>query len=216
MPMSVATAVGRARSAFESSIGQLSHPMALEAALRSYFAYRSTQPDGGSPLLYFVDYGLPSSTPRGYVFDMAALSVVDGPFMVAHGRGSSKRDGAVPSKFSNSPGSSATSLGLYRAGETYEFVGKSNGRAYHSIGLRLEGLSGRYNDQALVRHVVAHGAPYVTPESAGRSEGCPAMEPARARRLLPRLANGGLVFLFAPDASWLNGDPWLVSGGPGS
>jgi hypothetical protein len=58
--------------------------------------------------------------------------------------------------------------------------------------------------------VVAHGAPYVTAAAAGRSEGCPAVEPERARRLLPRLAGGGLVFLFAPDATWLAGDPWLA------
>jgi hypothetical protein len=35
------------------------------------------------------------------------------------------------------------------------------------------------------------------------------MEPSRAKRLLPMLANGGVVFLFAPDQNWLAGDPWL-------
>jgi hypothetical protein len=61
--------------------------------------------------------------------------------------------------------------------------------------------------------VVAHGAPYVTPDKAGRSEGCPAMEQARAKRLLPMLANGALVFLFAPDAEWMRSDPWVVASG---
>jgi hypothetical protein len=37
------------------------------------------------------------------------------------------------------------------------------------------------------------------------------MEPSRAQRLLPKLADGGLVFLFAPDEKWLGGDPWLVA-----
>jgi hypothetical protein len=59
---------------------------------------------------------------------------------------------------------------------------------------------------------VAHGAPYVTPKEAGRSEGCPAMEQSRARRLLPKLANGGVVFLYAPDSTWLTSDPWLTAG----
>jgi hypothetical protein len=37
------------------------------------------------------------------------------------------------------------------------------------------------------------------------------MEPSRAARLLPKLADGGMVFLFAPDANWLSRDPWLAS-----
>lgn len=205
----IATDIRRARQALEGSVKSLSHPRALDAALSSYFAYRAEHVSNANSLLYFVDYGLPSTTPRGYVFDMNALALVDGPFTVAHGRGSSNRDGAVATRFSNAPGSAATSLGLYRADDLYEFTGSANGHQYHSLGLRLEGLSGGFNDNAFARRVVAHGAPYVTPATAGRSEGCPAMEPERARRLLPRLANGGMVFLFAPDETWLAGDPWL-------
>jgi hypothetical protein len=36
------------------------------------------------------------------------------------------------------------------------------------------------------------------------------MEPDRATRLLPKLADGGLVFLFAPDQNWLSRDPWVT------
>jgi hypothetical protein len=100
---------------------------------------------------------------------------------------------------------------LYLAQETYRFSGKAGGRRYSSIGLRLMGLSGDYNDNARRRGVVAHGAPYVTATRAGRSEGCPAMEQGRARRLLPKLANGGLVFLFAPEKEWMADDPWVVA-----
>jgi hypothetical protein len=35
------------------------------------------------------------------------------------------------------------------------------------------------------------------------------MELSRAKRLLPKLADGGIVFLFAPDSDWLANDPWL-------
>jgi hypothetical protein len=38
------------------------------------------------------------------------------------------------------------------------------------------------------------------------------MEPARAARLLPKLADGGLVFLFAPNEEWQARDPWLAAG----
>lgn len=201
-----------ALAAFRNAVNPLSDPRALETAFGSYFAFRSAHPERvHKPLLYFVDYGLPSTARRGYVFDMEKLQIIDGPFTVAHGRGSSATRNGVPTRFSNLPGSNATSLGLYVAQELYSFSGKAGGRAYSSVGMRLDGVSRGYNDNARRRRVVAHGAPYVTPSAAGRSEGCPAMEPARARRLLPRLADGGMVFLFAPESSWLAGDPWVTA-----
>ena len=201
-----------ALEAFGSVVEKLSHPRALEDAFRGYFAYRGAHPNQvKKPYLYFVDYGLPSTAKRGYVFDMSALRIVDGPFTVAHGKGSSKPKQGIPTRFSNAVGSKATSLGLYLAQSTYGFRGKAGGRSYTSVGLRLLGMSGDYNDNAFLRRVVAHGAPYVTSAKAGRSEGCPAMEPSRARRLLPMLANGGMVFLFAPDTNWMSGDPWIAA-----
>jgi hypothetical protein len=196
------------------TVRPLSQPRALEDAFRSYFAYKTAHPaDVKKPFLYFVDYGLPSTTPRGYVFDMDSLRVVDGPFTVAHGRGSSTSQYGVPTRFSNSSGSAATSLGLYLTKSTYDFHGHAGGQAYSAIGMRLVGVSEGFNDNAFARRVVAHGAPYVTPSKAGRSEGCPAMEPGRAERLLPKLADGGMVFLFAPDADWMARDPWIASAG---
>ncbi len=196
-----------------SRVRQLSHPDALRDAFQSYFAFDAAHPDQvRKPYLYFVDYGLSSSTPRGYVFDMNALQIVDGPFMVAAGRGSAPNARGVPTRFSNSFGAATTSLGLYVAQELYSFTGHAGGAAYHSIGLRLAGVSGSFNNNALARGVVAHGAPYVTGIRAGRSEGCPAMAPDRARQLLPKLASGGLVFLFAPDSNWMAHDPWLSEG----
>lgn len=197
---------------FATAVRPLSHPKALETAFRSYFAYKAAHPDEvKKPLLYFVDYGLPSTEPRGYIFDMGSLQIVEGPFTVAHGRGSSHSQYGVPSRFSNASGSAATSLGLYVAENTYDFHGHTGGRIYSSTGLRLKGVSEGYNDNAFARGVVAHGAPYVAPDKAGRSEGCPAMEQERARRVLPELANGGMVFLFAPDQEWMSDDPWLVA-----
>ena len=193
-----------------SGVGQLSHPAALRDAFQSYFAFESEHPDEvRKPYLYFVDYGLTSSTPRGYVFDMSALRIVDGPFMVAQGRGSATNTHGVPTRFSNAFGTATTSLGLYVAQELYTFTGHAGGETYHSIGLRLAGVSGQFNSNARARGVVAHGAPYVTATRAGRSEGCPAMASERARELLPKLAGGGMVFLFAPDSNWMANDPWL-------
>lgn len=208
------TQVERALDALSPTVRKQSDPKALRMAFQAYFNYKAANPrDVRKPFLYYVDYGLDSRTPRGYVFDMATLKVVDGPFMVAHGRGSAPPSSGVPVRFSNRQGSNSTSLGLYLAQETYGFSGKAGGRRYTSVGLRMKGLSGRFNSAARARGVVAHGAPYVTPTRAGRSEGCPAMEQARARNLLPRIANGGLVFLFSPlDERWMESDPWASRG----
>ena len=207
----VAAATTSALAAFASEAGKLSRPQALENAFHSYFAYRTEHPtDVKKPYLYFVDYGLPSTSPRGYVFDMDLLKIVDGPFTVAHGRGSSTTQYGVPTRFSNTSGSATTSLGLYLTKALYDFHGHTAGQTYSSVGLKLDGVSKGFNDKAFARGVVAHGAPYVTPTRAGRSEGCPAMEPERAQKLLPKLADGAMVFLFAPDAQWMAGDQWVT------
>jgi hypothetical protein len=206
-----AAATEDAVRALSEHVHTMSHPDALRAALRAYHNYRAAHPDAvRKPYLYYIDMGLDNRTARGWVFDMDALELIDGPFTVAHGSGSSRTRDAVPTTFSNRPGSLATSLGLYVAQETYGFRGRSAGGAYRSIGLRLRGESGAFNGAARQRGIVVHGAPYVSRSDAGRSEGCPAMEQHRANRLLPLLADGGIVFIYSPnDAHWLRADPWL-------
>jgi len=188
-----------------------SDPEALEVALEAYYRYRAERPGlVRRPYLYYVDLGLDPRSPRGYVFDMERLELIEGPFTVAHGSGSSATRDAVPTVFSNVPGSHASSLGLYLTQETYAFRGRAGGRAYTSVGLRLRGESGGFNDSAEARGIVVHGAPYVTPSGAGRSEGCPAMEPQRAERLLPLLVGGAVVFIYSPhDERWLREGLWL-------
>jgi hypothetical protein len=200
-----------ALAAFGRHATRLSHPDALRQAFNAYYGYIEANADKvRKPYLYFVDLGLDNRTARGYVFDMRTLSLVDGPFTVAHGSGSSRTRDAVPTTFSNRPGSFQSSLGLYLAEETYTFRGRAAGGAYTSVGLRMRGESGPFNAAARARGIVAHGAPYVTAQDAGRSEGCPAMEQHRARRLLPMLADGGVVFIYSPnDERWLREDPWL-------
>ncbi|MDH3206190.1 MAG: murein L,D-transpeptidase catalytic domain family protein [Gemmatimonadota bacterium] len=202
----------RAVAALAGLVEPLSHPEALRVAADAYYAYREAHPNKvRKPLLYFVDLGLDNRTARGWVFDMDRLTVVEGPFTVAHGRGSATVRDGIPTRFSNVSGSKASSVGLYLAEGTYTFRGSAGGRAYSSLGLRLRGESGAFNSAAIARGIVVHGAPYVTPTSAGRSEGCPAMELDRAERLLPALANGGVVFLYSPLAEeWLSEGPWVA------
>jgi len=96
-----------------SLVEPLSRSDALADAFHSYFAFKAAHPDEvKKPYLYFVDYGQPSTAKRGYVFDMDSLSIVEGPFTVAHGRGSSTSQFGVPTHFANASGSQSTSLGL--------------------------------------------------------------------------------------------------------
>ena len=108
-------------------------------ALQAYYNFKAAHPDQvRNPYFYFVDYGLSKRTPRGYVFDMDQKKLVEGPFIVAAGRGSSENAKGVPTRFSNGSGSGTTSLGLYVTKGTYAFTGHSGGSLYSSIGLRLE------------------------------------------------------------------------------
>jgi hypothetical protein len=208
--MSENARVNTALRALSGRVTKQSHPDALRRAFEAYYNYRAENPGKvRKPYLYFVDYGLDAKTPRGYVFDMNTLRVVDGPFNVAHGRGSGSKEG-VPTRFTNVEGSATSSLGLYLTQEVYGFTGKAAGKRYTSVGLRMTGLSGRFNSAARQRRVVVHGAPYVGPGVTGRSEGCPAMDQARARKLLPKIGNGALVFIFSPrDRRWMQSDPWV-------
>src|SRR5437868_3153185 len=84
-PLTAAAEARNAADVLSLVVRPLSHPLALETAFRGYFAYRAMHPeDVRKPYLYFVDFGLPNTEPRGYVFDMSSLTVVDGPFAVAH------------------------------------------------------------------------------------------------------------------------------------
>ncbi|MFL5607221.1 MAG: hypothetical protein ACJ8AD_12295, partial [Gemmatimonadaceae bacterium] len=66
---SVAGVTKAAVAALGGAVRSLSRPEALEKAFQSYFAFKTSHPDEvRKPFLYFVDYGLPSTSPRGYVF----------------------------------------------------------------------------------------------------------------------------------------------------
>ena len=145
------------------------------------------------PLLYFVDYGLPSTERaatsstcahcRSSMVHSQSRTAADPHAPSMAFRAASRMRQEVPPLARSLPG-----------GEPVP-VPRQGGRPLIQLHRPpAQGSLRNFNDQALARGVVAHGAPYVTPSKAGRSEGCPAMEQERAQRLLPELADGGLVF----------------------
>ena len=153
--------------------------------------------------LTVIDYSKPSTEKRLVVYDLRSKEVLYSEF-VAHGQGSGEN---LATRFSNEANTHATSLGLFVTEDTY--IGKNG------YSLRLNGLDRGFNDRALERAIVMHGAPYVNPDTVGslgrlgRSWGCPALRPAIAREVIDHVKGGSLVFAYYPDQNWLKSSKYL-------
>lgn len=155
------------------------------------------------PTLTLIDYSLPSTQPRMWVFDLRSGRMLFKE-LVAHGRNSGDN---MATRFSDVMESRESSLGLFRTADTY--VGQNG------YSLRLDGLEPGFNSHARERAIVMHGAPYVDPVVAkangrlGRSWGCPALREAVARRVIDTVRDGGVIFSYYPDPAWLKTSKFL-------
>ena len=158
------------------------------------------------PTLTLIDYSLPSTIPRLWVFDLRTGKLLFNE-LVAHGRNSGDN---VATRFSDAMESRETSIGLFRTADTY--VG------HNGYSLRLDGLEPGFNGNARERAIVMHGAPYVDAGIAkangrlGRSWGCPALREAVARRVIDTVRDGGVIFSYYPDPTWLKTSKFLNCG----
>ena len=179
------------------------NPQVLSLATRAADCARRQGLLDGFRHLAVIDYSLPSTQPRLWVFDVAQGRLLFQE-LVAHGRNTGER---LAERFSNVEGSKMSSLGLFQTAETYY---GSNGYS-----LRLRGLDPGFNDNALARAIVMHGAPYVSEAIAdrigriGRSWGCPAVRQEVARTVIDTLKGGALLFAYYPDRKWLRESPML-------
>jgi hypothetical protein len=171
------------------------NPRALKAALS---ALACAEAAGMTPArnLAVIDYSLPSTQRRLWVFDLQTRRLLFRE-LVAHGRNSGDN---IATRFSNDPDSLTSSLGPFRTLEAYD------GRNGYS--LRMAGLEPGVNDRAYERALVIHGAQYVNAKQAGkqgrlgRSWGCPAVRTAVAQKLIDTLKDGQFVFAWYPDPRW--------------
>jgi hypothetical protein len=182
------------------------NPQVISLATRAADCARRQGLLDGFRHLAVIDYSLPSTKPRLWVFDVARGKLLFQE-LVAHGRNTGEQ---VAERFSNVEGSKMSSLGLFQTAETYY---GSNGYS-----LRLRGLDAGFNDNALARAIVMHGAPYVSEAIVervgriGRSWGCPAVRQEVARTVIDTLKGGALIFAYYPDRKWLNESPMLRCG----
>lgn len=153
--------------------------------------------------LAVIDFSLPSSEKRLWIFDLDSKQLVLHDF-VAHGNRSGDN---FATKFSNTNGSHQSSIGLFRTAESYQ--GK------HGYSLRMDGLEPGINDRARERAIVIHPADYVNPAwiprqgRIGRSQGCPAVRPEIARTVVDKLKGGQFMFSWYPDQKWLQSSIYL-------
>jgi hypothetical protein len=170
----------------------------LALATRSLSCARRGSLVGEPKVMGVIDYSLPSTRPRLWVFDLKSNRLLYEE-LVAHGRNTGEN---MATRFSNVEGSNMSSLGAFQTQESY--VG-SNGYS-----LRLRGLETGVNDQARNRAIVIHGARYVSTQliaaqgRIGRSLGCPALRPAVARPLIDTIRDGAFLFAYYPDKQWLD------------
>lgn len=163
-------------------------------------AYQKASNNGNvkKPILTIIDYSLPSSKQRMWVFDIKKERLLFNTH-VAHGKNSGM---TVPNHFSNKSSSKETSLGTYVTRDTY-FGSKG-------YSLNLVGLEKGINDNAYDRRVVLHGAWYVEPSfikksgRAGRSWGCPSVAKSMAKPIINTLKNGSVIFAYYPDKNYLS------------
>lgn len=148
-------------------------------------------------ILAVIDYSLPSSEKRLWVFDLQQKKLLFHTY-VSHGINS----GALLSNaFSNQRDSKASSIGVYKTQESYY------GR--EGLSLRLAGLERGFNDNASNRYIVMHGGWYVEEDfikrygRPGRSWGCPAVPLHLAKPIINTIKDDSLFVVYYPSDNWL-------------
>ena len=153
--------------------------------------------------LSVVDYSLSSNKKRLWIFDMTSKKVAFHS-LVAHGKNTGDE---FAKNFSNTEGSLQTSLGFFITENTY--FGENG------YSLKLRGMDSGFNDAAMSRAIVMHGADYVSENFAaqhkriGRSWGCPAVPRELADDIINSIKGKNVLFAYYRDSEYLSQSKWL-------
>lgn len=156
-------------------------------------------------LLSICDFSLSSTQKRLWVIDLHERKILFNS-LVAHGKNTGEE---FAQKFSNRESSYQSSLGFYITQSTY------NGN--NGFSLKLKGMDPGFNDAALQRAIVMHGADYVSEEfiksqhRIGRSWGCPAVPTSLAKPIINTIKENSCLFIYYPDENYLSSTLWLKS-----
>lgn len=147
-------------------------------------------------ILTIIDYSLPSSEKRLWVFDLNSEELLFYTY-VSHGI---KSGTLLSNYFSNKYDSKASSIGVYTTDQAYY------GR--EGLSLRLDGLDRGFNDNASNRSIVMHGGWYMDENfikkygRAGRSWGCPALPLHLTTPIINTIKDNSLFVIYYPSDDW--------------
>lgn len=172
----------------------------IDTFVKAFEGYTALEKQGKvkNNILTIVDFSFSSTKERMWVIDMENKKILL-QTLVSHGMNSGTE---YAKSFSNQNESFKSSLGFFITGETY------NGK--HGISLKLDGQEHGLNDNARERAVVVHGADYVSKKLAnrqgyiGRSQGCPAVSPQVASKLIKTIKNKSVLFIYHPTRMYVN------------
>ena len=170
---------------------------AFDYAYKGYQRLVKKQRLANPGILAICDFSQPSNKKRLYVLDLANNKVLLTSY-VAHGRGSGAE---YAMRFSNRSRSHQSSLGFYTTSSIYY--------GEHGLSLRLQGLEPGFNNLAMKRNIVVHGATYIsddylnTNKYMGRSYGCPAVPEDECAEIIELIKNGSCFFIYHPTKKYL-------------
>ena len=143
----------KAAEIYRSISFEINNTLNPEVFEKAFLGFNKLKKAGKLPetsnLISIVDFSLSSTQKRLWVIDLEKKVVVFNS-LVAHGKNTGEE---FAQKFSNTESSYQSSLGFYITESTYN---GSNGYS-----LKLLGMDPGYNDAALQRAIVMHGADYV-------------------------------------------------------
>ncbi|STX50379.1 Uncharacterised protein [Legionella busanensis] len=147
-------------------------------------------------VLAIIDYSLPSSEKRLWVFDLNQKKLLFHTY-VSHGINSGT---LLSNYFSNKYNSKASSIGVYETDKAY--------RGREGLSLQLTGLDQSFNDNAAGRAIVIHPGWYVEEDfikkygRAGRSWGCPALPEHLSEAIINTIKDKALLVIYYPNDKW--------------
>lgn len=170
---------------------------AFDYAYKGYQYLTKKQKLINTDILAICDFSQSSNKKRLYILDLVNNKILLTSY-VAHGRGSGAE---YARQFSNRSRSHQSSLGFYITSSTYY--------GEHGLSLRLCGLEPGFNNLAMRRNIVVHGAPYISDQYLnsnqfmGRSYGCPAVPESDCAEIIDLIKNGACFFIYHPTKKYL-------------
>jgi len=155
-------------------------------------------------IVTIADYSQSSNKKRLYVIDLKNRKLLFNTY-VAHGRNTGDE---FAKSFSNVEGSLKSSLGFYITENP--IIGAHTGFA-----LLINGVEKGFNDNALKRAIIIHGADYASEKyikkngRLGRSWGCPALPTVFNKLIIESIKGGTCLFVYNPDKKYIRSSSLL-------